>query len=89
MFGELPAYGFFIRHANGVSLSNVEISYLSDEFRPPFVLNDVNGISFNHVNAQKAGDVPTFVLRNVLDFTTYGTKGVVDTHLDRVELKKF
>lgn len=89
MFGELPAYGFFIRHANGVSLSNVEISYLSDEFRPPFVLNDVNGVSFNHVNAQKAGDVPTFVLRNVLDFTTYGTKGVVDTHLDRVELKKF
>ena len=89
MFGELPAYGFFIRHAKGVSLSNVEISYLSDEFRPPFVLDDVNGVSFNHVTAQKAGNVPTFVLRNVLDFNTHGTKGVADTHLDRVELKKF
>jgi polygalacturonase len=89
MFGELPAYGFFIRHAKGVSLSNVEISYLSEEFRPPFVLDDVNGVSFNHVTAQKAGDVPTFVLRNVLDFTTHGTKGIADTHLDRVEQKKF
>jgi polygalacturonase len=89
MFGELPAYGFFIRHAKGVSLSNVEISYLSDEFRPPFVLDDVNGVSFNHVTAQKAGDVPTFVLKNVLDFTTHGCKGIADAHLDRVELKKF
>lgn len=89
MFGESPAYGFFVRHAKDVSLRNVEISYLSDEFRPAFVLDDVNGVSFNHVNAQKAGDVPTFVLRNVLDFTTSGVKGVTDTHLDRVELKKF
>ena len=89
MFGELPAYGFFIRHAKGISLSNVEIGYLSDEFRPPFLLDDVNGVSFDHVTAQKAGDVPTFVLRNVLDFTTYQCKGVADTHLDRVELKKF
>jgi polygalacturonase len=89
MFGELPAYGFFIRHAKGVSLSNVEISYLSDEFRPPFVVDDVNGVSFNHVTAQKAGDVPTFVLKNVLDFTTHGCKGIADAHLDRVELKKF
>lgn len=89
MFGELPAYGFVIRHAKGVSLSNVEISYLSDELRPPFLLEDVNGVSFNHVRAQKAGDVPTFVLKNVLDFTTYGVRGVADTHLDRVELKKF
>jgi len=89
MFGEIPAYGFFIRHAKGISLSNVEVSYLSDELRPPFVLEDVNGVSFNHVTAPKAVDVPTFVLRNVLDFTAYQCKGVADTHLDRVELKKF
>src|SRR5215510_7581374 len=41
MFGEIPAYGFFIRHAKGVSLSNVEVSYLTEEFRPAFVLDDV------------------------------------------------
>ena len=89
MFGELPAHGFFIRHAKGISLSNVEISYLSNEFRPPFVLDDVSSVSFNHVTAQKAGDVPTFVLRNVLDFTTQDVRGVADTHLNRVEQKKF
>jgi len=89
MFGETPAYGFFIRHAKGVSLSNVQISYLNDEFRPPFLLDDVNGVALRDVAAEKAADVPTFVLRNVLDFATYGCKGVADTYLDRVELKKF
>jgi len=89
MFGETPAYGFFIRHAKGVSLSNMQISYLNDEFRPPFLLDDVNGVALRDVAAEKAADVPTFVLRNVLDFATYGCKGVADTYLDRVELKKF
>jgi len=88
MFGEIPAYGFFIRHAKGVTLSNVEISYLSDELRPPFVLHDVNGVAFNHVTAQRAKDVPAFFFRNVLDFITHDFKGLPDTRLDRVELGK-
>lgn len=88
MFGEIPAYGFYVRHVKGISLNNVEVSYLNDEFRPPFVLDDVNGVSFSHITAQKAGDLPTFVLRNVSDFTTHQCKGVADTQLERVELKK-
>jgi polygalacturonase len=88
MFGEIPAYGFFIRHAKGITLSNVWISYLSDELRPPFVLQDVNGVEFNHVTAQRARDVPAFFFRNVLDFTTHDFKGLPDTSLDRVELGK-
>jgi hypothetical protein len=88
MFGEIPAYGFFIRHAKGVTLSNVEIGYLSDELRPPFVLHDVNGVAFNHVTAQRAKDVPAFLFRNVLDFITHDFKGLPDTRLDRIELGK-
>ncbi|HEY4423432.1 MAG TPA: glycoside hydrolase family 28 protein [Pyrinomonadaceae bacterium] len=88
MFGEIPAYGFFIRHAKGITLSNVRISYLSDELRPPFVLQDVNGVEFDHVTAQRAKDVPAFFFRNVLDFITHDFKGLPDTRLDRVELGK-
>ena len=88
MFGDIPAYGFFIRHAKGITLSNVAISYLSDELRPPFVLHDVNGVVFNHVTAQRAKDVPAFLFRNVLDFGTSNFKGLPDTRLDRVELGK-
>ena len=89
MFGDIPVYGFFIRHAKNVALSNVEISYLSDEFRPPFWLEDVNGATFSDVTTQRAASVPTFVLRNVSDFTTQECKGIPNTHLDRVDQKKF
>ncbi|HTG91385.1 MAG TPA: glycoside hydrolase family 28 protein [Pyrinomonadaceae bacterium] len=89
MFGDIPVYGFFIRHAKNVALSNVEISYLSDEFRPPFWLEDVNGATFSEVTTQRAASVPTFVLRNVSNFTTQECKGIPNTHLDRVDQKKF
>lgn len=87
MFGEIPAYGFFIRHAKGITLNDVRIAFLSDESRPPFVLEDVNGIAFNHVTAQKAPNIPAFLFRNVLDFTTRDFKGLRDTRLDRVTLR--
>ncbi|HSE33676.1 MAG TPA: glycoside hydrolase family 28 protein [Pyrinomonadaceae bacterium] len=89
MFGEIPAYGFFIRHTKGISLNNVEISYLSDELRPPFLLEDVTAVDFHRVSAQRAADVPTFVLRNVSDFIAHECRGVPNMHLDRVDQKKF
>jgi len=88
MFGEMPVYGFFVRHVKNISVTDVEISYLSEEFRPAFWLEDVNGAVFGHVTSQKVESVPTFVLRNVSDFTTRDCKGVADTQIDRVDKKK-
>jgi polygalacturonase len=88
MFGDIPAYAFFIRHAKGVSLDNVEISYLSDELRPAFRLDDVNGATFSHVTSQRADGTSMFILKNVSDFTTHECRGVADMHIDRVELRK-
>jgi polygalacturonase len=89
MFGEIPAYGFFIRHAKGIELNNVEVSYLKDDFRPAFVLLDVSNADFFHVKAQKVAGGSTFDLKNVADFSTYQCPGVPDMRLQRVELKKF
>jgi len=38
MFGMLPAYGFFIRHAKGIELNNVEVGFMEEDRRPAFVL---------------------------------------------------
>ena len=89
MFGEIPAYGFFIRHAKGIELSNVEVSCLAEDLRPAFVLLDVSSADFFHVKAPKAAGVPTFDLKNVADFNTYQCPGIADMHLERVEQKKF
>jgi polygalacturonase len=89
MFGELPVYGFFLRHAKGIKLNDVVVSYMSDDSRPAFLLDDVSGGDFNRVTAQRAANVPTFVLKNVSDFITRECRDIPNMHLDRVEQKKF
>jgi polygalacturonase len=89
MFGQIPAYGFFIRHVKGIELNNVEVSFANEDLRPAFVLNDVHGADFFHVKAQLSKDASAFHLQNVSDFSAYQCKGVPDTRLDRVEQKKF
>jgi polygalacturonase len=87
MFGVMPAYGFFIRHVTGIEMSNVEVSFVNEDLRPAFVLDDVKGAEFFYVKAQKAPDVPTFVLKNVKGFKTHQCKSVTDTQLEVVEQK--
>ncbi|HEY6187586.1 MAG TPA: glycoside hydrolase family 28 protein [Pyrinomonadaceae bacterium] len=89
MFGVLPAYGFYIRHAKGVELANIEVSFLKEDQRPAFVLEDVKGADFFHVRAQQTEGVPTFSLKNVSDFSVQQSRPVADTRLDRVEQKRF
>ena len=89
MFGVLPAYGFFIRHVKGIDLSGIGISWLKEDLRPAFILDDVKSADFFHLNAQHATDVPVFVLKKVEDFNLHQCKGLADMRLDRVELRKF
>ena len=89
MFGDIPAYGFFIRHANGVELSNVEIGYEKEELRPAVVLHNVNGADFFNVDVQMAKGAGAFHLQNVIDFSAFHCKGVKDMKLERVERMKF
>jgi polygalacturonase len=88
MFGELPAYGFLIRHVKGLEMRDVEVSYLKEDARPPFWLNDVMGADFQHVKSQRGAGVPMFVLKNVSDFNTHQCWPLPDTRLDRVVAKK-
>ena len=55
----MPAYGFFIRHVKNVEMTDVEVSYLQEDLRPPFILEDVKGAEFNLVKAQHAAGVPS------------------------------
>lgn len=40
MFGELPAWGFYIRHADGVTLKNVNLVCSGTDYRPAIVADD-------------------------------------------------
>jgi polygalacturonase len=89
MFGLLPAWGFFIRHAKGIQFDNVDIGYVKEDRRPAFVLDDAKSIVLRDVNAQKAAGVSTFVLMNVKNFEVRGSETIPDTKLDAVTRKEF
>jgi polygalacturonase len=88
MFGMMPAYGLFIRHARGIELNNVEVGFMKEDRRPAFVLESVRAADFQHVKAQKAEGVPSFVLINVADFTVHGSPMTPDAHIAKVNRKE-
>jgi polygalacturonase len=88
MFGLVPAYGFFIRHAKGIELSDINIGYMKEDMRPAFVVDDVKGIAFSHVKAQKAAGVPEFVLMNVERLEVDHCAPVADAAIEKVARKE-
>lgn len=85
----MPAYGFFIRHVNGIEFNDVEAGFLKDDLRPAVVLNGVKHADFNNLKAQHAADVPVFVLKDVDDFRVWHSRGIPDTVIDHAAEKHF
>jgi len=48
-FKELPAWGFYIRHADRITFKNVKFKALESDYRPAIVLDDVKGAVFKDV----------------------------------------
>jgi polygalacturonase len=88
MFGPLPAYGFFIRHAKGITLDNVEVRFEQRDTRPAYALRDVADADFHHNRADKVQGTPTFILDQVNDFTVTTSRPVPDTRLDHTVHKE-
>lgn len=50
MFGELPAWAFYVRHANGISFKNIKVSLDDTDFRPAFVFDDVQNLNMEQID---------------------------------------
>jgi len=51
MFGTLPAYGLYARHASGLTLHNVRFELVSQDLRPAIVCDDVEGLELSGFRA--------------------------------------
>jgi polygalacturonase len=85
MFGLLPAHGLYVRHAKNISVRDVTITFATAETRPAIVLDDVAGVEFVRVRAQRAAGAPLFVLRQVTDFSASASPGLADVQRSHVE----
>jgi hypothetical protein len=53
MFQELPAWGFYVRHAKDIKMKNITLKLDDRDFRPAFVFDDVDGLDMEGI------DLPT------------------------------
>lgn len=74
MFGELPAWGFYVRHVEGLQMKNIRLECLSPDFRPALVFDDVQDLNLKRVKIGAVGDYPPVVLKKVRDFTLKGVR---------------
>jgi len=85
MFGEMPSYGFFIRHAREIEITEAKIDYTKPDARPAFVLEDVQDASFNRLNvARGTNHAALFELKNVGGFSVEDSRDVATTKIDQV-----
>jgi len=67
LFGTLPAYGFFIRHAKNVVMENIRLTFTEDDHRPAIVCDDVDGFALSRLNARTwPGVVPVRLTNTTL-----------------------
>ena len=69
--GILPAYGFFIRHAEGLKLNNISVNFTTDDQRPAFIFDDVNGADIRFIKAQTAGNARAISLKNSAEVNVF------------------
>jgi polygalacturonase len=83
MFGDLPATGFFVRHAKNVEFSNVEIATKTADPRPAFHFEDVAGADLFRMRFPEGKKSGQFRLKDVSDFRVFGCQHYPDNSMER------
>ena len=55
MFKELPAWGFYVRHAQNITFENVKLVAAKKDYRRAIVLDDVHNIRIEGLKVEEPG----------------------------------
>jgi polygalacturonase len=64
MWGELPSWGLYLRHAQGVTLRKTAFSLDSPDFRPAIVADQSPNFTLDEVSIGEGGGEPIIVLKD-------------------------
>lgn len=78
MFGTIPAYGLFVRHAKNIRIENFELYTINPDKRPAFLFNDVKGANFKFVKAQKERESSSVVLKDCSSINFFESLGITN-----------
>ena len=89
MFGNIPVYGLYARHVNGLRARDVHFTLDAPDARPAVRLDDVNGAEFDRLVVPPRTAGALFVLRGVRDFLLRNSPGIADTRRATVDRESF
>lgn len=75
MFGVLPAWGLYCRHAEGMVLDNVTLKVTGKDYRAAVIFDDVRDLTLNRLQILSAGKEPPLVLHHVVDVKIHNSRG--------------
>ena len=79
-YGDLPAYGLYCRHVEGLVLDGINLAFEELESRPALILEDVNNADVRMVLAKApGGGQPVARLHNVRDSFVQGCRALTGT----------
>jgi parallel beta-helix repeat protein len=65
--GELPAWGFYVRHAKNITFKNVAVAAKKHDYRPALVFDDVSTVKIDNIYISEDDKGPQILLRNVTE----------------------
>jgi polygalacturonase len=79
IFGPLPAYSFYVRHAENIRFDHMQLGYEKPEARPALVCDDITDLSITSLGAKTPmGDGPVIYFNNVVNALITGC--LIDPH---------
>jgi Glycosyl hydrolases family 28 len=80
MFGELPAWGFYVRHVAGIKMKNIKLSYEKYDFRPAMVFDDVKEVYLEGIQIPTGKELPIILFNNANNKTLKNIKLPVEVN---------
>ncbi len=81
LFGTLPSWGLYVRHAAAIQVRDLTLRLLHDDRRPAIVLDDVSAADFSGVRLPPAAPGEDWILTNVSRLRVSDCDGHADVAL--------
>ena len=65
MFGELPAWGFYVRHVKGLTMKNIKLTSVKPDFRVACIFDDVEKLKLDGFSVKANQTPPALILNKV------------------------
>ena len=66
MFGTLPAYGFYVRHVEGLTMRNIQVHWEEQDARPAAIFDDVRDLDIDAFRPEGVTARPALWFNNVV-----------------------